>query len=307
MSLVRKWGEQIVRSRQHASGVALVFAFFSFFNLPILWLSLSIIIIALVTLQNGPKQGLLVIAWAILPAVAMLCLGHYAIFINIAILHYLMVWCFAVLLRKHNAWTQVLQLSSFLGIVAIVGIYFLAPDLKSGLVAEFSALIKEYKNFSFLNFSPSDLDLWTSYLGLFAIGILALATLLANLMVLFLARWWQSLIVPTVSLQKECLLVRVHYSSSLVLITLAAGLALNTGLFVNILLVALMPFMLSGLSLLHAYTVNKKNGNTILFIFYVLFLFLSPYLMMLLSLIGWLDSFINVRKRFTVKNSLIED
>lgn len=301
-SLVRKWGEQIIRSRQYAAGIALVVAFFAFFNLPIGWL--STVVIALVTLQNGPKQGIVVLSWAVLPAVALLCLGEYGVFINIGILHYLVVWGLAATLRRHHSWAQVIQLAALMGVISVVGIYFLAPDLQNWLVNQLTTMVKEYKNFSFFNLQSVEIESWLKYIEWFATGLLALAIILANLTTLFFARWWQSIIVPTMSLHKECYAIRMPYLCSILLTTFLVALYFNVSLFVNVIIVALIPFILSGLSLLHAYLATKKNGSVILFVFYMLFLFLSPYLVFVLSFLGWLDSFINFRKKFLTSSAV---
>lgn len=304
-SVVRKWGEQIIRSRQYAAGIALIIAFVSFFNLPIGWL--STVIIALVTLQNGSKQGLIVTAWAMLPAVAMLYLRQYGLFINIFLLHYLIVWVLASVLRKHNSWINVLQAASLIGIISVIGIYFFAPDLQSWLVSQLTLIAGEFKNIHLFSFRPAELDAWIKYLSLLAVGLVALAVVITNLMTLFLARLWQSIAVPQVNIQKECLVIRVHYLASVLLLVVVGGLFINNTLFLNIFLVALIPFAVSGLSLLHAYFATKKNNSMFMFIFYVLFILLSPYIMILLAFMAVLDSFINIRKRFVIDNAVLED
>jgi hypothetical protein len=303
-SLVRKWGERLVRSRQYASAVALIAAFLSACGMPLVgWL--STLIIALVTLQNDPKVGLSVMAWAILPAVAILYLGQYGIFINVVIFHYLIVWLFAVSLRKYGSWANLLQAAALLGMVAVVLLYYFAPNLQNLLVGQLTTFAKEYKS-SLFNFSAADIDLWVSYISLFATGLLAIGIIISNLIALFLARGWQSSINSSVSLQKEWYGVKLHFSASLVLVAFTLGYFIESTLFINLLLMALLPFVLAGLSLLHAYMATKKNSHAILFVFYVLFLFLSPYIALLLTLLGWLDSFINFRKKILLNKS-VED
>jgi hypothetical protein len=296
--MVRKWGELIIRSRQYASGLALVVAFFSFFDLPIGWL--STVIIALITLQNGPVEGLMVTAWAILPAVAMLWLGQYTLFLNILILHYLIVWVFAVVLRKHT-WVNVLQLSALLGMTAIILIHYFIPEVQSWLVNQITSAVKD-KTITIFSYKLANIDVWMKYIGSFAVGLMALMINLANLMTLFLARWWQSNIVSVISIQKECYTIRMHYVVSLSLVILAMGLYVDSILFLNVFILALVPFIFSGLSLLHMFAATKKNGSIIMVIFYLLFLFLSPYIALLLTFMGWLDSFFNFRKKIVLND-----
>ncbi len=292
--ILKKWGERILHNRQYAAGIALVAAFFSFFSLPLIgWI--STLIIALVTLQNSPKVGLIVAAWAMLPAVALLYLGHYGIFINVVILHYAIVWLLAVGLRRTN-WINLLQFGTLVGIAAVIGIYYLAPGLQDLLTQELSSFAKGYKA-SLFSFKSADTEVWLKYITQFATGLLAIGVLISNLMTLYIARSWQSLVAPIVSVKKEWHGIRLHYSTSLLLVALSPGLFFNPELFINLLIVAVLPFVFSGLSLLHAYTATKRNCSVLLFAFYLLFIFFSPYLIILISLMGWLDSFINFRKR----------
>lgn len=303
-SLIRKWGEQVIRKPQYAATLALVFAFLSFFDLPVGWL--SSVIIALVTLQNGPRRGLTIMSWAILPAVAMLCLGNYAIFVNVLFLHFLLAWGFAAGLRQFQSWMTLLKIGAGVGVIATVFIYFFAPDLQNWLITQLATFAKEYQAASIFKISSSDIDNWLNYFNLFATGLLVLVIIMTNLFTVFLARWWQSNVVPGINLQKECQQVRSHYLAAILLLIVAGSFYFNGSLFFNVLVVAIMPFVFSGLSIVHAFSATKKNGSLFLFVFYALFLLLSPYLMLLLATIGWLDSFLDFRKKFIVENVVEE-
>jgi MFS family permease len=301
-ALLRKWGEHLIRSPQYAAGLSLIVAFLSFFNLPIGWL--SSVIIAMITLQNGPRQGLMVMAWTILPAVAMLYLGQFAIFINAIFLHYLLILAFATILRKYHSWTLLLQLSTCLGIVGVILTYYLAPEVINSLVNQLLSMTKEYKTMPF--FKSADIDIILKYIGTLATGLLALAIIMSNLVTLFVARWWQSILVSNISLQKEYHYFRMPYVASLLLIGISIGIYFNESLFINILVVAFMPFIFCGLSLFHAYSNTKKNGHILLIVLYGLLFCLSLYVILILTLIGWLDSFLNIRKKITF-SEIIEE
>jgi hypothetical protein len=302
-TFIRKFGEQLLRSQQYACAAALMVAFLSFFELPIGWL--SSVIIALVTLQQGARSGLVVAAWAILPAVAMLYLGQYAIFINIA-LHYLLVLSFALLLRRSNSWINLLQLSTILGISAVLIVNFFIPEFQVWLVKQLTIAMKEYQNIGIFNLQKQSVELWLQYANYFALGMLVLVAGLSNLIILFMARWWQSSIVSVVSVRQEFHATRIHYTASLCLILLLTGLCYNSALISNLLIVAIMPFIFCGLSLLHSYSATKKNGSIWLVVVYALFIFLSPCILLALIVFGWLDSFLNFRKKFILGDEIEE-
>lgn len=302
--VLRKWGERIIRHRQYAAGVALAAAFFSFFSMPFLgWI--STIIIGLVALQNGVRSSLFVVAWAMLPAVALLYLGHYDIFINVVLVHYSIVWLCAIALHKKNSWVNLLQLNTLIGMGAVIVLYYFAPHLQEVFVAQLISLSKEYKS-SFLSVKAADFDVWIKYISSFAMGLLTAGILIYNLVTLFIARSWQSLLNPAVNVQKEWHAIRLHYSASLMLLALIPGILLNFELFINLLVVASLPLAFSGLSLIHAYTSTKKNGSIFLLVFYMLMILFSPYLILLICLMGWLDSFMNFRKKMLLTEVIEE-
>lgn len=303
-SIVRKWGEQILRKKEYAASLALIFAFLSFFDVPTGWL--SSVIIAMVTLQNGPRQGLMIIAWTILPAVAMLCLGHYALAINLILLRYLIVYLFAVMLYRYTSWIVILQLGVFLGVVAVTVIHFFIPELQAWLLSQLLAVVKEYKTISLFAVKAREIDNWVSYFNLFSVGLFVLSILLTNLTHVFLARWWQSNVVQVVNLQKECYQIRISYIATILLVLLVAGFYINGPLFFNIAVIAMMPFVFCGLSLLHCFCAVKRNGHLLLLVFYGLFILLSPYMVMVTTTLGWLDSFLNFRKKFIVEKVIEE-
>jgi hypothetical protein len=300
---IRKLGEQLLRSQQTACAAALIVAFLSFLDLPIGWL--SSVIIALVTLQQGARAGLMVAAWAILPAAAMLYLGQYAIFINVAV-HYLLVLSFALLLRRNNSWINLLQLSALLGMGGVLIVNFFIPEFQVWLVNQLTITMKDYQHVAMFNIQKQSVELWLQYANYFALGMLVLVAGLSNLIILFMARWWQSSVVPVVSVQKELHATRIHYAASLCFILLLAGLYYTSPLITNLLVVAIIPFIFCGLSLLHSYSATKKNGSILLAVMYGLFVFLSPCILFALIVFGWLDSFLNFRKKFILGNEIEE-
>lgn len=304
-SFLKRWGEQVIRRQHYAAGLALVFSFLSFFDLPLIG-CLSSIIIALVTLQNGARQGFSVIIWAILPAVAMLFLGQYPIFIDVFFLQFLAIWALSLLFRKYGSWMFLIQVSAVLGILAVTSIHFFFPELQSQIVAGFAEVIKEYQRSAFFKLRASDMDIVASYFRFFATSLVVLKIIVTNLLLVLLARGWQARVIPNINVQREFFQVRSHYVSALALIALIYGLQYNSTLFLNILIVAILPFVFCGLSVLHSFCARKKNGGIFLSIFYFLLMFLSPYIVAGLTTLGWLDSFLNFRKKYINEDAVQE-
>jgi hypothetical protein len=291
--------EHIARSRQHAATVALVFAFLSFFDLPVGWV--AAVIIAFVTLQKGPKEGLVVLAWAILPAVAMLYLGHTAIFLDTFLLHYFLTWIFAVIFHRYKSWTVLLQLAAVLGIIAVLGVhtYYAHADIQNWWTGQINFFLKDFKLAEILGITPKQMQIWVQYFAMLATGISAAGIALTNLLNLFLARWWQSLLNTSIQLRQEYYRIRMNYMASLSLLLIAAAVLIQGQLFIDVLPIAAMPFVFAGLSLLHTFCANKKNGVLLLIIFYGLSVVLCFYAAILLTLASFADSF-NIKRKINV-------
>jgi hypothetical protein len=296
---MRRLIEHIARSRQYAATVALVFAFLSFFDLPVGWV--TTVIIAFVTLQKGPKEGAVVLAWAILPAAAMLYLGYTAVFLDIFLLHYLLTWIFAVIFHRYKSWAVLLQLAAVLGIIAVLGVhtYYTHVDIQNWWVGQINYFLKDFKLAETLGIAPKQMQIWAQHFAMFATGVSAVGIALANLLNLFLARWWQSLLNTSIQLRQEYYRIRMNYMASLSLLLIAAAALIQRQLFIDFLPIAVMPFVFAGLSLLHTFCANKKNGALLLTIFYGLSIVLCFYVAILLTLASFADSF-NIKRKINV-------
>jgi uncharacterized protein YybS (DUF2232 family) len=69
--------------------------------------------------------------------------------------------------------------------------------------------------------------------------------------------------------------------------------------------VILLPFIVAGLSLLHAMMANKKGANALLAGTYCLLFLLFPYVAGLLALLGFADSCYDFRRRI-VRSTISE-
>lgn len=295
--LLSSYGMKIVSNRHYAAGVALAFAFLSFFDVPVGWL--STVIIGLVTLHRGLKNGAFIIAWAILPAVAMLYLGYTSVFINILLLRYLLIWIFAGIFRKYQNWGLLLQIAMVLGILAVCGVHLFIPDIGEWWLTQLNTFLKEMDTSNAMLVNVKFLQSLSSYVTLLATGTMALIILLSNLMNLLLARWWQLILKSSRGLRQEFYQIRVHSSTILALLFVILGVFTQVKLFMDLLPLVLMPFIIAGLSLYHAFLVGKKRATLWLVLFYVLLILLSPYVLILLALLGVIDSVVDLRKRWS--------
>lgn len=299
-ALIKRWGEQVIKRQQYAATLALIFAFLSFFNLPVGWI--SSVVVTLVTLQHGARQGAMTLAWAMLPAFAMLCLGNIAVFVNIMLFQYLLAMGFALVLRRYASWMTLFQAATALGILTVAVIILFLPDVHQWLITQIDLLIKEAQALSTYKMQPAVFDAWLNNFNHVATAGVVAGLILVNMLTVFVARKWQSEVVSNINLKKECRYLRTHYYAAFALAGLIGGLYFDNLFFLNLLVVASIPFIFSGLSIVHVFAAAKKNGTVYLLIFYALLILFMPYMIVFLTLLGWLDAFVNVRRKFIVEN-----
>jgi hypothetical protein len=301
IKVFHKIADKLVHSHRYAATVSLIFAFLSFFDFPVGWV--STVIIGLITLQKGPKEGLSIMMWAMLPAFAMLYLGYSLVFVNVVILHYLVVWFFAWLLLRKNRWSLLIQVGSLLGIFAVITVHIYNPNVSVWWAEQLEAFLKEFEDIypiKSLSLNPQMTKIWFDYFVLMATGVLAILIIFSNFVYLFFARAWQGLIKQTIRLRGEFYQIRMNSTfTSIMMLIILAGL-IDYKIFMDMLPIVLFPFVISGLSLSHALLARMKKGQLFLFLFYCLLIGLSPYMLILLSMFGFVDGFINFRKRFTL-------
>ena len=116
-------GALLIRSRRNAALLTFILVF-----IPILhWFSL--IIMALITLRRGAKEGILILI-SMLAAIALLTLISWnRVMIYNAVLAMTLVWLLGVILHHTYSWILVLLVAASLAIFAVTVIHWYVPDI----------------------------------------------------------------------------------------------------------------------------------------------------------------------------------
>ncbi len=295
-------GQFIMKSRSNAILLALAFAAIPLFN----WA--GVVIMAMVTLRRGPSEGFLVLLAIIaLDIFRALYIGLASPLLLSVLGGALYVWCMAAVLRTANSWSQVLLVTALLGSLVVLLVHGLMGDvalywkaqLKSVLEAKLHALpAQEQEAFTQAVGQVNGLE-YLSQFARVATGLVVAMTFFGSLFNLLLARWWQALLYNPGGLRGELYQIRMGY--------LPAGLLLLTGLLTalsfdaawDVLPIFGLVFCLAGTSLIHscASKISKGQGIALLVFFYIILIFISPYSLLLLMLLAFFDSFINIRNQ----------
>lgn len=288
---MKRFGAFLMRGRWQSGSMAFLFAILPLLN----WLSL--VIVALITLRKGTQEGAWVAICAILPAIGFAMFGHSAIPLINGVLGVLLVWVLAVVLRNTSSWSYVLIVAAGIGVTLVLAIHGYSDDIGQWWQQ------KMLDNMQMVNSEmPMDTAAQQQILKSLmpiATGIIAALGILMSLGWLVLARNWQAVLYNPAQLRPELHAIRMpKWLAITIIILVAITLLTQWPACVDLLPVALLPFALAGLSLLHFFVTARKLSWIWLVLFYVLLVLFLPYLASALVLLAIVDSFLNLRQRF---------
>jgi len=280
---MRALAQFVMRGPLQASGVAALTT-----AIPLLfWVGTAVV--GLVILRLGIRQGLNVGLWALLPALGWSWFGQDPT--ALAVL--LEVMLMTALLRVTSSWDKALCGGTFLAIVTGLVLPQLYPGLMDILVQTGVQFYEQYNaevaqslgnNLEPVIRQTMSASMAGTYLAL-AIGMT------------FLARGWQAALYNPGGLRTEFHGLRL---SPIFAVVFAVTMVIGPVLGLNTVLLAWAagtPLFLAGLALVHGVVARKKLSRQWLVMFYVALVLLGPSLMILLVVLAFVDSWLNIRGR----------
>jgi hypothetical protein len=272
-----------MRGPLQAGGVAAVST-----AVPLLfWIGAAVV--SLVILRLGLSQGFNIALWALLPALGWSWFGQDPT--ALAVL--LQVMLMASVLRTSGSWEKALLGGSFLAIVTGLVLPLLYPGLLDELVRTGVSFYEQY-NAEVAKALGDNLETVIRNTMNASMAGTYLAT---GIGVTLLARSWQAGLYNPGGFRKEFHSLRLSPVVSVVCaVTMLAGpvLGLNAMLLAW---VAGTPLFLAGLALVHGVAGRKELSGQWLVLFYVALALLGPSLMILLIVMAFVDSWLDIRRR----------
>lgn len=280
---MRALAQYVMRGPLQAGGVAAVTT-----AVPLLfWIGAAVV--GLVILRLGISQGFNVALWALLPAIGWSWFGQDPT--ALAVL--LQVMLMALMLRTTQSWEKALLGGSFFAIVTGLVLPLMYPALLDELVRTGVSFYEQY-NAEVARALGDNLETVIRNTMNASMAGTYLAT---GIGVTLLARAWQAGLYNPGGFRKEFHALRLSPVVSIVCaVTMLAGpvLGLNTMLLAWI---AGTPLFLAGLALVHGVVGRKKLSGHWLVLFYVALVVSGPSLMILLIVMAFVDSWLDIRRR----------
>jgi hypothetical protein len=290
-----------MRGRSQAALVAATSAVLSLI-VPLIGL-ISSAAVALVTLRKGAREGLIVGAFAGLASglLAFATLGTPEYAIGFALALWLPVWTLGIVLRRSRSLGLTIHLAALFGLLIVVGIRLqtesptrywteLLEPVRENLV-EGGVVADAVSEQLIAQVSP-----WMT-------GAFAATFYFQVLLALFIGRWWQALLYNPGGFGPELRAFRVQSGAGyLALGLLALVPLLDQPMWVSELLLLLAPlFLIQGVAVMHSLARAYSAGHGWLIGFYALLLVFMPHAEILVTGLGLLDVWVDVRARVAAR------
>ncbi|WP_342228016.1 DUF2232 domain-containing protein [Rickettsiella endosymbiont of Rhagonycha lignosa] len=285
--MLHRFASYIMRGRRQAVIVGLLFTILPLFG----WV--SNVIVSLVTLRKGAKEGAIVLLWIILPAVVVASLGNRLIILYGIIGGSLFTYVLALVLRQTQSWKAVLTASLLIGLFAVLLVHAWIPNITEVWVNQFGHYALMVKNQFNVVVDTARLQFFAK----FATGFQVAFITLSGLINLILARGFQSMLYNPGQLRPELKTVRLSLWEVLILLVIGLLSFLGIVMAQDAISVVGLIFILAGLSVVHALADLRNVANKWIFLFYVLLVVFFPYVAAALVIFAVVDSVFNLRYR----------
>jgi hypothetical protein len=287
----------IMRGRSQAALVASATAVLSLI-VPLVGL-ISSAAVALVTMRQGPTEGLVVGFFAGLASglLAFAALGSPLPAIGFALALWLPVWILGLVLRNTRSLALTIQLASLIGLVVVLGL-----RLATGDPALYWSEILEPIRENLVKGEVIDEEQSRALVGEVArwmTGAFAATFYFQALIALFLGRWWQSLLYNPGGFGEEFRSLRLSRGIAGLGLALLLVLALGvtSPLAVDLLVLVTPLLFLQGVSVVHWLVRALKLARGWLIGFYALLVLAMPHAEILVAGLGLADILMDVRAR----------
>lgn len=268
---------------------------------PLAWFSAGGV--ALVTLQQGAREGLLNVAGAsALVALVGSPFGLMNLALGLALTLWLPVWIAAAAFGASRSLALGLMVCSLLGMLAVTG-FWLAVDDPVGWWQQYirEQLLPVLEQAGMLAELPADFEPQLLATARIMTGVLAASSVFGLSLGLLIGRWWQAVALRPGAFGEEFRRLRLGRSASLLMAVLILGALLLPGaagtFLANLVPVLGLLFLFQGLALSHALLGRRPQDRGWLFGVYVVLVLFMPWSLLFLAGLGWLDNGLDFRAR----------
>lgn len=289
----------ILKGSSQAALVAASMAILGLAVLPAAWVSAAAIV--LVTLVNGPKNGLITTALSAVGSgiFAYLIFASPQVAFVFVLLAWLPAWVVATVLRQTVSLAYSLQVLTAMGLLAVALIYALAPDIGEHWREPLDTMVAQLAEHS-EELTLAELKQAEDWIIAFMPGLFVSSVMFSTMLSLFIARWWQAAFYNPEGFGKEFRNLDLgKFSALCALAILLIAMAVGNVFSVAMVTVVSVLYSVQALSLLHAAIKIRQVNSAWLFAIYLIMFFI-PHVLLLLMLASFVDPWLDIRRRISV-------
>ena len=250
--------------------------------------------IGLVALRKGFIEGGLICLWGLLPVfLTYFYSDSNQFFVLVTACNFLNILLVSGILRYRGDWEMTLVSLVIISIILMGSLLLIFQQDFEVLVQRLIEVFEEASrqtNIESLKIEKSSIAVFTTW-----------TIILNTFLGVVIARWWQSIIFKPGGFKEEFQGIRLNRR---LLILIFSILVLSSAIFnqySNWAYLSIFPLVVGGLSLFH-WLVNEKNLGKVPIIFtYVFMVLFTPFVILILALLGTVDCFYNVRQKLRAK------
>lgn len=288
---MRPLAQYAMQGRKQAFFLALLFAFIPFLG----WIGSAIM--GLVTLRRGALEGLLILASLIIADVLYYSFGAigmgYILYDSLG--NNLPTFLAALYLRQTSSWNNLIEGITYLGLLVVILAHIVFPDLNAWWIEHLEKLFQYINQTTGAEVAHHTNEAIAQGIAKYATGLQVTFSIISVLFNVIIARYLQASLYNPGGLKKELLNIEMPKRTAILMLGISILPWLKLPIASDLLPVAALPFICSGVSLFHDFISKRKNGWAWLITFYALLLLALPYVCLILIIVGLLDTFYHLR------------
>lgn len=287
----------ILKGPNQAALVAATMAMLGVLLAPALWISAAAI--ALITLVKGYRQGMRVMVFTTIGSAlfAWLIFSSPAVIVYFVLMAWLPVWLAATVLKQTSSLAASLQVITVLSLLAVIVLYVAFPGFGELWREPLDLLVQQLAEQYEGQISLAELQQAEELAIKLIPGLIASSILFGTMISLFLARWWQAVVLNPGGFGKEFQALNLGKISAVIAAGIvAASVVIGTEPIYAMLLLVLALYLTQGMSVVHAVFARRQLNTVWLFMLYVAMIFV-PHIVAALLVVGITDAWIDFRRR----------
>lgn len=256
--------------------------------------------VALVVLKQNSLEGLKVCLMSLIGCglLAYLVIGVPAFAFAMALAQWLpMLVVASVMQQTRSLGLAILSVASIV-VLGLAGFYLMTSDPATMWLQGLNEIIRPVLEKPSSGLTAEQVDQVITEAARFMSGALAASLLLSLSLSFLLARWWHAALDNPGGFQEEFHHLRFGKAAALVaLIVLVAAMLLQQEFILSVAMVVLSIFLFQGMAMVHAMVKAKGKSLGWLVAMYTA-MFVAPQMIVFMVLLGWLDTWIDIRQRY---------